>query len=58
MSQFEELKSNIKSSYILKEILSLLNIERQLKIIIYNKQLQKELGIGIEDYKKKVEYIK
>ena len=53
MSQFEELKSNIKSSYILKEILSLLNIERQLKIIIYNKQLQKELGIGIEDYKKK-----
>ena len=52
MSRFEELKSNIKSSYILKEIFSFLNIEKKLNIIIYNKQLQKDCGIDIEDYKK------
>ena len=42
----------IKSFYILKEIFSFLNIKQKLDIIIYNKQLQEELGIDIEDYKK------
>ena len=42
----------IKSSFVLKEIFSLLNIKRKLDIIIYSKYLQENLGIDIEDYKK------
>ena len=43
---------NIKSLYNLNEIFSFFNISRKLKIIIFNKELQKKLGIDIEDYKK------
>ena len=43
---------DIKSSFVLKEIFSLLNTKQKLDIIIYNKQLQEKLGIDIEDYKK------
>ena len=47
----------ISSSYILKEIFSFLKIAQIIDIIIYNKKLHEDLGIGIEDYKKKVENI-
>ena len=43
---------NIKSIYVLKDIFSLINIKQKLNLIIYNKQLQKKLGVDIEDYKK------
>ena len=43
---------NIKSDYVLKKIFSLINIKQKLNLIIYNKQLQKKLGVDIEDYKK------
>ena len=49
---------NIKSDYVLKKIFSLINIKQKLTLIMYNKQLQKKLGVDIEDYKKKVENIK
>ena len=52
MSKIEEINSNINSLYIMKEILSFINMKRKLSIIIYNKQLKKELGIVVEDYKK------
>ena len=58
MSEFEEIKyninleRNIKSSYILDNIFSFLDQGRKLNIIIYNKQLQKILGVNIQDYKK------
>ena len=42
---------SIKSPYNLKEIFSFININQKLNIIIYNKQLQKEFGINIENYK-------
>ena len=57
MFKIEKIISNInhvrpiKSSYILNEIFSFLNMKQKLNIIIYNKQLQKEQGIDIEDYK-------
>ena len=57
MFKIEKIKSKInhvrpiKSSYILNEIFSFLNMKQKLNIIIYNKQLQKEQGIDIEDYK-------
>jgi len=50
----ENIKSNlnnIKSLYILKEILNFLDEKKICGLIIYNKQLQNELGINIEDYK-------
>ena len=43
---------SIKSSYILTEIFSFLNSKQKLNLIIYDKQLQKELKISIKDYKK------
>ena len=43
---------SIESMYILKNIFSFLSAEKKLKIIIYNKHLQKKLDINIEDYKK------
>ena len=52
--KIEEIKynwKNIKSIYNLNEIFSFFNIRRKLKIIIFNKELQKKLGIDIEDYK-------
>ena len=42
---------NINSSYIAKQIFSILNDKIQLKLIIYNKQLQKNFGINITNYK-------
>ncbi len=57
MFKIEKIKSKInhvrpiKSTYILNEIFSFLNMKQKLNIIIYNKQLQKEQGIDIEDYK-------
>ena len=55
MDKLEEIKSNInsiKSSYILKLVFSFLNEEQKMKIIIYNKQIQKKLDVNIEVYKK------
>ena len=43
----------IKSLYNLKEIFSLVRTNIKMNIIIYNKELQKKIGIDIEDYKKK-----
>jgi len=64
MSEFEEIKYNInlgrdiKSSYNLEMIFSFLDQGKKLNMIIYNKQLQKILGVNIEDYKKKSERYK
>ena len=63
MVENENIKSKIdlrviRSSYIKKRIFSFLNEKQYLKMIIYNKELQKICLIGIEDYKKKVENIK
>ena len=57
MYEYESIKSekdieSIKSLYILKDLFSFLSEKQKLKIIIYNKQLQKKLDINIEDYKK------
>ena len=61
MAEFKELKyqiRDIKSSYIIKGIFLFLNEKQKLNIIIYNKHLQKILGVDIKNYKKKVENIK
>ena len=64
MSEFEEIKYNInlgrdiKSSYNLEMIFSFLDQGKKLNMIIYNKQIQKKLGVNIEDYKKKSERYK
>ena len=42
---------SIKSHYIIKTILSLLNEKKKLNMIIYNKMIQHKLGIDIENYK-------
>ena len=42
---------NIKSSYIIKIIFSYTNEEQKIKIIKYNKTLQKNLNINIINYK-------
>ena len=47
------LQNYIKSSYIIKEIFSLISENQKLELIIYNKHLQKLFDINIEDYKKK-----
>ena len=55
MAEFKKKAINIediKSSYIKKEILSLLNQKKLLNMIIYNKKLQKLFEVDIEDYKK------
>ena len=41
---------DIKSSYIKKEIFSLLNQKKIIRMIIYNKKLQKLFEVDIEDY--------
>ena len=43
---------NIKSAYIIKDIFSFLSTKQKLKIIIYNKYLQKKLDINNENYKR------
>ena len=57
MDEIEVIKSKrnnkpIKSSYIIKTILSFFNEKQKLDIIIYNKELQKKCLVNIEDYKK------
>ena len=55
MAEYKEKKClfNIKSSYIINEIFSFLNEEKQkLNMIIYNKQLQKIIEVDIKDYQK------
>ena len=42
---------SIKSIFILKELFSFLKEKNKLEMIIYNKHLQKKLGVDIEDYK-------
>ena len=56
MAECENIKSNlnsrqIKSSYILKTVLSFLNEKQKLNMIIYNKELQKICLVDIKDYK-------
>ena len=56
MEEGENFKSKInsnqiKSSYILRTVLSFLNEKQKLNLIIYNKELQKIYSVGIEDYK-------
>ena len=43
---------DIKSLYIIKDIFSYINKKQKLNLIMYNKQLQKIVGVDIEDYKK------
>ena len=57
MNEYENIKSekvieSIKSSYVLKDIFSFLSEKQKLKIIIYNKNLQKKIDINIENYKR------
>ena len=57
ISKNGDIKSNlnngniIKSLFNFKEVLNFLDEKKLLSIIIYNKQIQNELGINIEDYK-------
>ena len=44
---------NIQSRYILKSIFSILNYDHILKILKYNKKLQKTLGINNINYKER-----
>ena len=59
MNEFQNIKSEIniekevKSLYIIKDILSFLYENLKLNIVIYNKQLQKKLDINIKDYKRR-----
>ena len=41
---------DIKSSYIIKGIFSFLNEKEKLKMMLYNKKLQKMFLVGLEDY--------
>ena len=43
---------DIKSSFIIKQVFSLLNRKQILNMVMYNKELQKVLLIDIKDYKK------
>ena len=43
---------DIKSAYIIKGIFSFINLKQKLNLITYNKELQKIIGVNIEDYKK------
>ena len=58
MDKFEGKKDNInfvksiKSSYILKWVISFLSVKQKLDMIIYNKQLQRLFDVDIELYKK------
>ena len=54
MAELKRIKhlGDIKSKYIIKGIFLLLNEKQKLNLIIYNKQLQKILGVDIKDYKK------
>ena len=41
----------IKSNYLIQYIFSLLNQNRKLKLVKYNKNLQNNLTINLDDYK-------
>ena len=45
------MKKEIKSFYIIKEILSYLKEKKKLDLIIYNKSIQKLMGYNIDYYK-------
>ena len=56
MIEYKEEKSfvnirNIKSSYIIKKVLSFLDEKKKLNIIIYNKEFQKMISVNLKDYK-------
>ena len=61
-SSSSNLKLNIgikvKSAYILRDIFSIINIKRKLKIVNYNKFVQRKLEINLKDYKKMSEQYK
>ena len=48
----KNIEKSIESLYILKYIFSFLSEKQKLKIIIYNKDLQKKLDINIDNYKR------
>ena len=52
MSEFKDIKylSDIKSTYITKEIFLFLYEKQKLEMIIYNKQLQKVFGVDLKYY--------
>jgi len=47
-----DIGKSIKSMYILKIIFTFLSEKQKLNLINYNKHLQKQFGLNIEDYKK------
>ena len=51
IEEIESIEKSIKSSYNLKEIFCFVNQRRTLKLIIYNKNIQKKLKVNIVDYK-------
>ena len=57
MTELENIKykiniNDIKSLFIIKRLYSYLFEKQKLKMIVYNKELQKICSISIEDYKK------
>ena len=46
------LKKSIKSFYIFQNVFLYLQQKKRFQMIIYNKQIQKKVGINIEDYKR------
>ena len=50
--------SNIKSTYNLKTLFSYIDYKKILKLIKYNKNLQKRLGLNIDNYKNKSDFPK
>ena len=55
MDKLEKIKSNkysIQCPYVLEKVISFLNEKRKLKVIKYNKELQKKFDVDIEVYKK------
>ena len=45
------LLNSIKSNYVCKKILSILETKIKLNLVIYNKQIKNKLGINLDDYK-------
>ena len=52
MERVDGIFESIKSVYILREILSLLNDSNKFEILKYNKKFQKKSEISINDFKK------
>ena len=57
MSEFDKIKYNIdlkrdiKSFHNIDKVFSFLDEKQKLEMIIYNNELQKKLGVSIQDYK-------